>query len=105
MAGSTRMSWPAVLAAGPLKKGAVFSAPPLGLRGAGFGAAAERMEGRGLAAAAVGNRHGIGAQQFGEVGNVSAGNRFAKRLQQAGVAVWRCGGGGAGVAPRRGGAP
>ena len=42
-----------------------------------------------LAAAAIGERHRILAQQFGQLRNVAAGNRFAECLQQAGVIVRR----------------
>ena len=49
----------------------------------------DRIARRGLAAAAVGERHRVRAQQFGEARDVAAGHRFAESLQQAGVIVRR----------------
>ena len=63
----------------------------------------DRIAGRRLAAAAVGDRHRILAQQFGQTRDVAAGNRFAESLQEVGVIVRRCRGRGAIVAHRAAG--
>src|SRR4029453_15580500 len=87
IAGSTRMSWPAFLAATPTKKRATLSAPTIGLS-----AAALRQP------PSVSDHHS--AQQLCIFCDVATGDVLTKGLQQASVIVGRLGGDRAIVAHR-----
>ena len=71
IAGSMRMSWPAFLSARPMKKRAILVG------------AHDRVERRRFAAAAIGDRNRVLAQQFGQARNIAACQRL-RRMRSAG---------------------